>query len=49
MGKYLLKRLIHGIFSIIIVVGIVMVLIFSLLDRKGIFVNDPQYTKKSVS
>ena len=47
MGKYLLKRLIHGIFSIIIVVGIVMVLIFSLLDRKGIFVNDPQYTKKS--
>ena len=47
MGKYLLKRLIHGIFSIVIVVAIVMLLIFSLLDRGAIFTNDPAYSKKS--
>lgn len=47
MGKYLLKRLVHGIFSIVIVVAIVMLLIFSLLDRSAIFTNDPAYTKKS--
>ena len=47
MGKYLLKRLLHGFFSIVIVVGIVMVLIFSLLDRYAIFVNDNTYSHKS--
>ena len=47
MGKYLLKRLLHGLFSIIIVVAIVMILIFSLLDRGSIFSNDPAYSKKS--
>ena len=47
MGKYLLKRLIHGIFSIVIVVAIVMLLIFSLLDRSAVFTNDPAYSKKS--
>ena len=47
MGKYLLKRILHGIFSIVIVVGIVMVLIFSSLDRSAIFTNDPAYSKKS--
>lgn len=47
MGKYLLKRLLHGIFSIIVVVAIVMVLIFSLLDRGAIFATDPVYSKKA--
>ncbi len=47
MGKYLLKRLLHGVVSIVIVVAIVMVLIFSLLDRSGVFSNDPSYSKKS--
>lgn len=47
MGKYLFKRILHGLFSILIVVGIVMLLIFSLLDRSAIFTNDPQYSKKS--
>lgn len=47
MGKYLLKRLLHGIFSIVVVVAIVMILIFSLLDRGAIFNNDPAYSKKS--
>ncbi len=45
MGKYFIKRLLHGIVSIIIVVGIVMILIYSLLDRNRIFAKDSNYTK----
>ena len=43
MGKYLVKRLLHGLVSIICVVLIVMVLIYSLLDRNKIFSGDPNY------
>ena len=46
MTKYLLNRILRGIFSIVIVVGIVMILIYSFLDRKLIFANDPLYTKQ---
>ena len=45
MAKYIIKRLIHGLISIVIVVAIVMVLIYSLLNRTSIFANDPIYTK----
>ncbi len=47
MGKYLLKRLVHGLFAIIIVVTIVMALVYSLLDRNLIFVQDAAWTKQS--
>lgn len=43
MGKYVLKRLLHGAVSAIIVVLVVMVLIYSLLDRNKIFSGDPAY------
>ena len=46
MTKYLLNRLLRGVFSIIIVVGIVMVLIYSMLNRDLIFANDPNFTKQ---
>ena len=46
MGKYLLKRILHGVVSIIIVVAIVMVLIYSLLDRELIFTADNTYTRQ---
>ena len=45
MGKYILKRLLHGAFSAVCVVLIVMVLIYSLLDRSTIFAGDPNYSK----
>ncbi len=45
MTKYLLKRFLHGVVSIIIVVGIVMILIYSLLDRQLVFAKDPTYTQ----
>ena len=46
MGKYLIKRLLHGLGSIVIVIAIVMVLIYSLSDRKAIFQGDPQWSQR---
>ena len=45
MGKYIVKRLIHGAIAAICVVVIVMVLVYSLLDRTTIFGGDPNYSK----
>ncbi|MCQ2354226.1 MAG: ABC transporter permease [Clostridia bacterium] len=47
MTKYLLKRLLHGLLSIIAVVAIVMVMIYSMLDRNLVFAQDPNYTKQA--
>ena len=45
MTKYLLRRLLHGLLSVVIVVAIVMLLIYSCLDRQLIFASDPVYTQ----
>ena len=45
MVKYLFKRLLHGLVSIVIVVAIVMVLIYSLLSRQLVFQQDDTYHK----
>ena len=45
MRKYVLKRILLGIVSFIIVVGTVMLFTYSLIDRKSIFANDPSYNK----
>lgn len=47
MLKYLGKRLLHGAFSVICVVAIVMILIYSAMDRNLIFANDGTYTHQS--
>lgn len=44
MTKYLLSRLLRGLFSVIVVVAIVMLLIYSGLDRNQIFASDPNYS-----
>ncbi len=46
MVKYLLSRILRGILSAVIVVGIVMVLIYGLMDRNLIFANDPVYSRQ---
>ncbi len=46
MGKYLLKRILHGIASTIIVVIIVMVLIYSMLDRNQVFTEDSNFGRQ---
>lgn len=45
MGKYLVKRILHGILSVVCVVVIVMILVYSLLQRELIFAGDPNYSK----
>jgi len=47
MGKYLVKRLLHGLVSIIIVVALVMVMIYSIMERDRVFAADPMFTKVS--
>ena len=41
MTKYVLKRLLHGLISSFIVVTIVMIMIYTMLDRNLIFAQDP--------
>lgn len=43
MIKYFLRRLLHGLLSVIVVVAIVMVMIYSLMDRQLIFAQDNVY------
>lgn len=43
MTKYVFKRLLHGLVSVVIVVAIVMVMIYSLLDRQLVFSTDNVY------
>lgn len=47
MTKYLLKRLLYGLFSVIIVVAIVMLLIYALMDREVIFARDITISKRN--
>ena len=49
MIKYLLKRLLHGLLSLIAVVAIVMILIYSLMNRDLIFAADPMWNKKQAN
>lgn len=47
MTKYLLKRILHGLLSVLAIVAIVMLLIYSLMSRELIFAKDGTYTKRS--
>ena len=46
MTKYLIQRILKALVSVTIVVGIVMVMIYSFLDKQAIFANDPVFTKQ---
>ncbi len=45
MTKYLIKRILRGLLSVIVVVAVVMLLIFTLTDRDKIFNGDGIFTK----
>lgn len=47
MAKYLLKRILHGLVSIVVVVAIVMIMIYTMLDRNLVFAGDANYTHTS--
>ena len=46
MGKYLAKRILFSIFSLLVVVMVVMALVYSLIDRSVIFQGDDLWNKK---
>ena len=41
MTRYLLKRILQGIFSVVVVAAIVMIMVYSLMNRDLIFAKDP--------
>ena len=45
MARYLLGRILRAVLSVVIVTAVVMVLIYSCLDRNLIFANDPVFSK----
>lgn len=47
MTKYLIKRILRSLLSVFLVVVIVMLLIYSLMDRSLIFSKDPLFTKRA--
>ena len=46
MTKYLIQRILKALISVTIVVGIVMVMIYSFLNKQSIFATDPVFTKQ---
>ena len=46
MTKYLLNRVLRSLISVVIVVAIVMVMIYSFLDKTAIFKSDPVFSKQ---
>ena len=47
MAKYLIKRILHGLVSVVIIVALVMIMIYSLLDRNLVFAGDTKYSHTS--
>lgn len=47
MAKYLVKRILYGIFSIVAVVACVMIMIYGLLDRNLVFANDTVFNHQN--
>ena len=47
MGKYVVKRLLHGALSIVIVIAIVMLLVYGLMNRDLVFAKDSNYSKQA--
>jgi len=46
MSKYLIKRILRALLSVVIVVAVIMTMVYAFLDKRAIFANDPTYTKR---
>ena len=46
MTKYLIKRIIRSLISVVIVLGVIMTMIYTFLDKQSIFASDPVFTKQ---
>ena len=45
MTKYLISRILRALFSVVLVIAVIMVMIYTFLDREAIFNADPSYQK----
>ena len=49
MSKYLINRILRALLSIIIVVGVIMVMVYTFLDKTSIFAKDPVFNKQRLN
>ena len=49
MSKYLINRILRALLSIVIVVGVIMVMVYSFLDKESVFAADPVYSKQKLN
>ena len=49
MSKYLINRILRALLSIVIVVGVIMVMVYTFLDKESIFAEDPVFNKQRLN
>ena len=49
MTKYLINRILRALISVIIVVGVIMVMVYTFLDKNSIFAEDPVFNKQRLN
>ena len=49
MTKYLINRILRALLSVVIVVGVIMVMVYTFLDKQSIFATDPVFTKQKLN
>ena len=49
MTKYLISRILRALISVIIVVGVIMVMVYTFLNKQSIFATDPVFTKQKLN
>ena len=49
MTKYLINRIIRALISVIIVVDVIMMMVYTFLDKQSVFATDPVFTKQKLN
>ena len=49
MSKYLINRILRALLSIVLVVGVIMTMVYSFLDKESIFATDPVFSKQKLN
>ena len=49
MTKYLIIRILRSLLSVIIMVGVIMIMVYSFMDKQSIFATDPVFSKQKLN
>jgi oligopeptide transport system permease protein len=49
MTKYLINRILRALLSVILVVAVIMIMVYSFLDKQSIFATDSVFTKQKLN